>query len=235
MMRLPELSCLLVLVAGGAIASADPVDLKPFRATYVIQWKGITAGNLTLELKRSGADAYHYTSASVPRGMFRMALPDSISQATTFRIINGLVVPSEFRGSDEKERPVELIFDWERKRVTGVARGQNVDLELPEGTQDPLSLQLASLRNLATGTLQTTVRLVDADKIKDYELNREGNAQIETGLGTLDTVVYTSKRAGGDRLTRTWVAPVLGYLPVKGERIRGTKLEFTMIIESVDR
>ena len=234
-MRLPELCCLLALVAGSAIASADPVDLKPFRATYVIQWKGMTAGNLTLELKRSGGDAYHYTSSSVPRGMFRMALPDAITQATTFRIVNGRVVPSEFRGSDEKERPVELIFDWEHKRVTGVARDKTVDLELLEGTQDPLSMQIASLRNLATGTLQTTVRLVDADKIKDYELNREGTAQIETGLGTLDTVVYTSKRAGGDRLTRTWVAPVLGYLPVKGERIRGTKVEFTMTIESADR
>ena len=43
-MRLPELSCLLALVAGSAIASADPVDLKPFRATYIIQWKGMTAG-----------------------------------------------------------------------------------------------------------------------------------------------------------------------------------------------
>ena len=137
--------------------------------------------HLTLELKRSGGDAYHYTSSSVPRGMFRMALPDAITQATTFRIINGRVVPSEFRGSDEKERPVELIFDWDRKRVTGVARDQNVDLELHEGTQDPMSLQIASLRNLATGTLQTTVRLVDADKIKEYELNREGTAQIETG------------------------------------------------------
>jgi hypothetical protein len=211
------------------------VDLKPFRATYAIQWKGITAGGSTLELKRAGADTWNYSSVSVPRGMFRIALPDSITQASTFRIIDGRVVPSEFRGSDEKERPIELIFDWEHKRVTGVAREKNVDLELLEGTQDPLSLQIASLRNLATGSLQTTVRLVDADKIKDYELNREGTAQIETGLGKLDTVVYTSKRTGGDRLTRTWVAPTLGYLPVKGERLRGSKLEFTMTIESVDR
>ncbi len=195
----------------------------------------MTAGNLTLELKRSGGDAYHYSSSSVPRGMFRMALPDSISQATHVphhRWPRGAVrVPRQRREGAARR----LIFDWERKRVTGVAREKTVDLELLEGTQDPLSLQIASLRNLATGTLQTTVRLVDADKIKDYELNREGTAQIETGLGKLDTVIYTSKRAGGDRLTRTWVAPALGYLPVKGERLRGTKLEFTMTIESVDR
>ena len=97
-----------------------------------------------------------------------------------------------------------------------------------------MSLQIASLRSLATGKLQGTVWLVDGDKLKEYELRLEGNAQIETALGTLDTIIYTSKRAGGDRLTRTWVAPALGYLPVKAERIRGNKVEFTLLIESVD-
>ena len=128
-----------------------------------------------------------------------------------------------------------MVFDWDRKRVTGIAKGKTIDLELLEGTQDPLSMQLSALRSLANGSLQTNVKLVDSDKIKDYELTREGTAQVETGVGTLDTLIYTSKRSGGDRLTRTWVAPALGYLPVKGERIRGTKVEFTMTLVSVDR
>jgi hypothetical protein len=233
-MRLLERLCLLALIGASVIAQADPMDLKPFRATYNISWKGMTAGTSTLELKRDGSD-YSYSSVNVPRGMFRVALPDSISHATTFRIVDGRVIPQSYRGADEKERPIDLAFDWTRKRVTGVAKGQNVDLELQEGTQDPLSLQIASVRNLASGNLQDTVSLVDSDKIKEYELRREGTAQIQTGLGTLDTVIYTSKRAGGDRVTRTWVAPALGYLPVKAERIRGKKTEFTMMIESVDR
>ena len=234
-MRLLERLCILALCAAGAAAHADPVDLKPFRATYGIHWKGLTAGNSTLELKKAGNDTFTYSSTNVPRGMFRLTLPDSIDSATTFRLVDGRVVPVEFRGSDEKERPVELNFDWNQKRVKGVAKGNPVDLELTEGTQDPMTMQLSSLRNLASGSLQTTVRLVDADKIKDYELTREGTAQIETGLGTLETVIYTSKRAGGDRVTRTWVAPALGYLPVKAERVRKGKVEFTMMIESVDR
>ena len=73
-MRLLEITCLLALAAGVSVATADPVDLKPFRATYAVQWKGITAGNLTLELKRPNGDVYHYSSASVPRGMFRICL-----------------------------------------------------------------------------------------------------------------------------------------------------------------
>jgi hypothetical protein len=98
-----------------------------------------------------------------------------------------------------------------------------------------MSLQIASLRNLASGKLKGTVWMIDATKLKEYELLLEGNARIETALGALDTVIYSSKRANSDRMTRTWVAPTLGYLPVKAESIRGKKVEVTLLIQSVDR
>ena len=233
-MRLPERMLALILLAAG-VAQADPVDLKPFRATYLIEWKGVTAGTSKLELKNAGADSYTYSSVNVARGVFRMAFSDAITQESTFRLTDGQIVPLTFRGTDEKERPIDLSFDWARKRVTGVAKGHDVDLELYEGAQDPMSLQIASLRSLAAGKAQGKISLVDSDKIKEYEVRHEGAAQIETGLGTLDTVIYTTQRTGSDRLTRTWVAPALGYLPVKAERIRGKKVEITMRIESVDR
>jgi hypothetical protein len=231
-MRLRELFMVAMLTAGAA--QADPADLKPFRATYTVDWKGMTAGTSVLELKRSGADGFVYSSTNTPRGMFRMALPDAINQTSTFRTAEGRIVPQTFTGSDEKERPIDLKFDWNSRRVTGVAKGAPVDLEIPPDTQDPMSLQISALRDLAANKLQASVWMIDGDKLKEYELRQEGTARIQTGLGELDTVVYTSKRAGGDRLTRTWVAPNLGYLPVKAERIRGKKVEFTLHIESAD-
>jgi hypothetical protein len=234
-MRLPE--CVLVVLAlGGGGALADPIDMKPFRANYSIEWKGMSAASSKLELRRVGGDTYEYETVNTPRGMFSIALPDSLSQVSTFKITDGHVVPVSFRGSDEKERPIDLRFDWDRKRVTGTAKDQSVDVELPANAQDPMSLQIASLRNLASGNLQNTVWLVDGDgKVKEYEVRLEGNRQIDTALGKLDTIVYTSKRAGSERLLRSWVAPALGYLPVKAERVRKSKVEFTMYIESVDR
>jgi hypothetical protein len=234
-MRLPESILVAMLLSLPGLSCADPADLDPFRATYSVEWKGMTAGTSVLELKRTSADTYVYSSTNSPRGMFRMALPDAISQTSTFKVVDGRVRPQSFRGSDEKERQIDLAFDWERRRVTGVAKGGTVDLEVQPDTQDPMSLQIASVRNLAANTLQTTVWMIDGDKLKQYELSREGGGRLQTALGELDTVVYTSKRAGGDRLTRTWVAPALGYLPVKAERIRGRKTEFTLHIQSADR
>jgi hypothetical protein len=219
-----------------AVAAADPADLKPFRATYSADWKGMSAATSTLELRRDGSDTFVYQTVNTPRGVFRMALPDSLTQASTFKLADGRIVPLSYRGSDEKERPIDLTFDWTRKRVTGTAKGNAVDLEVPETAQDPMSLQIAALRDLVKGNLQSSVTLVDGDgKLKEYELRQEGRTEIDTALGTLQTIIYTSRRVGSDRLTRTWVAPALGYLPVKADRVRKGKVEVTLRIESVDK
>jgi len=232
-MRLPErLIGLLVLAAAGA--HADPIDLKPFKATFTAEWKGISAATSILELTKAGPDTYTFATINTPHGLFRMALPDSLTQASTFKLVDGRVVPLNFRGSDEKERPIDLTFDWQAKKGTGTAKEHAIDLAIPDDAQDPMSLQIASLRNLAKGTITPTVSMVDGDgKLKDYELKQEGTARLQTELGTLDTIVYTSRRANSDRITRTWVAPALGYLPVKAERVRKNKTEFTLLIQSI--
>ena len=234
-MRLPERFLIVLLLVTGHAAHADPIDLKPFRATYLAEWKGMTAASSTVELKNISTNIYTYSSVNSARGIFRMAFPDALSQKSTFRVVDGRVEPMLFEGSDEKERPINLTFDWQTKRVTGVAKERKVDLELPEGAQDAMSLQIASLRNLQSGNLKGTVWMIDATKLKEYELHLEGNARIDTALGQLDTVIYTSKRHESENYTRTWVAPALGYLPVRAERIDGKKVMITLLIQSVDR
>ena len=234
-MRLREHVLSAVLVVLSSVAGADAIDLKPFKATYTAEWKGMTAGTTVLELRNAGPDLFSYSSTSNARGVFRMAFSETLTQTSTFRLADGLVQPLQFRGIDEKEREIRLDFDWTNMKVTGVAKGNDVNLALTPGAQDAMSLQIYSLRSLADGKVAPTVSMVDGDKIKDYELRLEGNARIETALGELDTVIYTSNRAGSNRVTRTWVAPALGYLPVRAERIRGKKTEFTLLIQAVDR
>jgi Protein of unknown function (DUF3108) len=238
-MRLPERLLSLLVLAGCAattsVSQADPVDLKPYRATYTAEWKGMTAGTTVLELRSAGPEQYTYSSTSNARGIFRMAFSETLTQTSTFKLQDGNVQPIKFRGIDEKDREINLDFDWTRLRVTGIAKGHSIDLPLTPGAQDAMSLQIHVLRSLTTGKVPPTISMIDGDKLKDYELALEGNARIDTALGELDTVVYTSRRANSDRLTRTWVAPALGYLPVKAERIRGRKTEFTLLLQAVDK
>ncbi len=228
-------AALLMGTDGRAADAASPKQLEPFTAVYSVEWKGITAGVATLTLLRLGIDDYRYDSTTVARGLARLLVSDPVKQTSDFKLVDGQIQPSKFRGIDEKERQTVLDFDWSRDRVTGTARGNTVDLALPDGTQDAMSLQIATLLQLRAGGLPARFQMIDGDEIKDYEQRREGTERIKTALGEIDTVVYSSKRPDGNRITRTWYAPSLDYLPVLAQRVRNDKVEVTMRIRELQR
>jgi hypothetical protein len=71
--------------------------------------------------------------------------------------------------------------------------------------------------------------------VKEYQYTHERNETLETAVGKLDTVVYTSQRKGAKRLTRLWIAPGLGYLPVRAEQVNKGKRELQLQLKSVER
>jgi hypothetical protein len=203
--------------------------------SYAVEWKGITAGISTLSLKQTGTNSFTYDSTTVARGLARLLVSDAVKQTSLFRIDNGAVLPVSFRGVDEKERETRLDFDWALARVRGTARGNAVDLETSPGTQDAMSLQIATALELAAGKLTPAVQMIDGDKLKDYEQRREGTARIKTALGELDTIVVAIQRVGSNRVTRTWYAPSLGFVPVQAQRLKDGKSEVTMRVRTLKR
>lgn len=225
---------------GVGVASAQPAApeaeavasaMVPFEATYTVTWKGMNAGNSVLRLSTSGENRYTYTSRNLARGLFKLALPDAITQSSEFRVQDGTIVPLRYRGDDgssDTDRDVALDFDWNKGRVTGVAENEKVDLPLEKGTQDVMSVQIAQMRAVAMNALPTSFQLADKDEIKEYEFVRDGAERVKTALGEMDTLICVSRRPGSSRVTRMWIAPSLGYLPVRAERRKGNDLEFAM-------
>lgn len=235
--------------AGSAAASAIPPAaesagrdgattpaLEPFAAVYALKWHGFTAGRSTLTLSKTGADEYQYRSVNRARGLFRLAFPDGITETSRLRIEDGRVQPLAFeeaKGPGDSGRDVSLEFDWNRGRVRGTQHGKAVDQPLPAGTQDPLSVQVELMRELAAGEDPARFLLFDEDAAKLFDYTRERTERIDTALGSLDTVVYRSDRPGSDRVVRLWLAPSLGFLPVRAERTRGGKMDIELEILSV--
>jgi hypothetical protein len=208
---------------------------KAFKVVFGVNWRGMNAGTASLELEQLGGGRWRYTSRNNARGLFRVAFPDEITQSSEFAL-NGGVRPLQFRGddgSDSTARDVRLDFDWRAARVTGVAEDENVDLALRPGMQDPLSVQIALMLELAAGRAPTEYWIVDKSRIKDYEYRAEGRALLRTPAGELDTVIWSSRRPGSDRVTRVWYAPSRGYAPVRAERLRGGSVEISMTLRSL--
>ena len=130
---------------------------------------------------------------------------------------------------------MNIDFDWDGGRARGVSENKPINLQLAQGTQDVMSIQIEVMLDLKNGNLPTTFQILDKDEIKDFIYTQEGSARIRTALGDLDTVVVSSHRTGNNRLLKMWFAPSLGYVPVQAERSRDGKLEFAMRIKSLAR
>lgn len=236
MTRISRLATVVILGIGSSVAAhAQPPE--PFIATYTVEWKGMGAGVSTLELLRSPSGTYEYRSKNLARGIFRIAFPDAITQTSKFTIgPNGDVVPQTYLsddGSKKTDRDVSLTFDWPNQRVRGTAEDKPVDTALKPGTQDALSVQIQLMIELAAGKSPTKFWLIDKNEPREYHYTRERTETVDTALGKLETVVYKSQRTGSDRFMRFWIAPSKGYLPVKAERRRGDKLDFSLKIRDV--
>lgn len=228
----------LMTLAAIAPAAASDWAPQPFRATYAVQWKGMNAGTSTLELRRIGVDTWVYDSRNVARGLFRLAIPDTITQSSELRFRDNAPQPLRYRtddGSNSTDRDIALDFDWTKRRVTGTAENRTVDLPMPADVQDPMSVQIAQMRVAASGAAAVRFHTIDKDEIKTYDFTHTGSERLVTALGELDTEIYESRRSGSSRMIRIWMAPSLDYLPVRAERRRAGKVEFTMAIRALHR
>jgi hypothetical protein len=244
-MRVPTVAFLLIVAANAAAANAaaaqgtaapagDEAGIAPFVAHYQADWKGISIGTSDIQLTRGTEPGrYQYTWTVTARGVFRLAYHDDLVQRSWLSLIGDHVRPDKYSGK-EGSSTVELEFDWQNKRATGVSETKPVDLKLKEGTQDVMSIQVEVMLDLKHGNLPRTFHIIDKDQLKDFEYTQEGHATLRTTLGELDTVIVTSQRVGNNRILRMWFAPSLGFVPVQAERSRDGKVEIAMRIKSVD-
>jgi hypothetical protein len=222
-------------LAPRAVAAAE---LAPFEASFNVNWRGMGAGTAKLTLRRLDGDRWSYESHNVARGIFKVAIPGAIRQRSELRIEDGRVVPQTFMtddGSDKRQRDSEVRFDWQEGRARGTAESKPVDLQLQPGLQDSLSIQVALMQELLAGRTPEKFLMLDKTEVKEYLYIEEGKERVDTALGSFDTIKYRSKRPNSDRGTVFWCAPELGYMPVKVERQRDSKIEWSMSIVKLQR
>jgi hypothetical protein len=227
---------ILAASAGGAqTPAAADAGIAPFSAHYQADWKSISVGTSDLDLKNDSQPGHYvYTWTITARGIFRMVYRDDLIQKSWFSIDAGHARPSRYRAEDGSSS-VDLDFDWAGGHVRGTSETKPVDLELKEGTQDVMSIQVEVMLDLQKGNLPKTFQIIDKDEVKEFAYAQEGTASIRTALGQLDTIIVSSQRTGNDRILRMWFAPSLGFVPVQAERTRGGKLEFAMRIKTLKR
>ncbi len=219
-------------------AAAAPADtgIEPFSGHYVAEWKDITVGTSDLKLERDAQpNRYHYKWTISARGIFRLVYSDDVTQESWFGIVDDHIRPDRYRAS-EGSSTVSFDFDWNAGHARGSSEGKPVDLDLKEGAQDLMSIQVEVMLDLKNGNMPSVFHIIDKDQMKQFLYTREGTAKLRTALGVIDTVIVASRRSATDtRVLRMWFAPSLGFVPLQAERTRDGKLEFAIRIKSLQR
>jgi Protein of unknown function (DUF3108) len=224
--------------ADAPLVAPPPATLKPFTARYKVEAFGFTAGTADIILEGGTGGRYHYTTALHPHGLFRVLIPSGATLTTSAETDGASVRPMRYREDDGTEatgEDVTLDFDWNHEVVQGVAHDKAVRLSLPANTQDPMSLQLAVLTDFANQREPVRYSMVDKTEVKEYDYKSEGRARLDTALGPLDTVIYSSSRPGSSKVTRVWYAPALDFTPVRSDQIDDGKVRIRMTLLSLKR
>jgi len=239
-MRRYAVSLLVCALAAWMVAAhaAAEGELQPFKASFTVNWHGMSAGTAQLQLQRLPDGRWSYQSLTSAHGLFRIAMPAELRSRSVFGIVDGHIVPEQFTADDGTSRDSkdqDLRFDWNANRVTGMAERRRVDLPLQPGILDTMSIQVAMMHELLSGRSPRHFVLVDKNKIKDYDFTAQGEETLQTALGEYRTVIYRSSRPGSADGTWYWCAPDLGYLPVKVERREGKSVQLSLTLLGASR
>ncbi|MSR00258.1 MAG: DUF3108 domain-containing protein [Gammaproteobacteria bacterium] len=209
--------------------------LEPFLISFDMIWQGMTVGSSTLELRAETASQWRYTSRSNARGLFKIFLSGKATQISYFEIDQDIIRPIKYQADDGTEdtvRDIKLDFNWAENYVRGISEKNLIDLPLKAGIQDNMTAQISLMVSLKNRQIPQAFSLVDKNIIKDYQYYLEGEETLNTSIGKLSTVIYSSRRTNSKRSTHVWYAPSLGYLPVQAKQYKDKNLEWMMRLKN---
>jgi len=219
-----------VALACGAVAAAEP-KLPELQLRYAAVWSGMNLGEIVVTLKpEGGPDCYRYESRTHPVGLVRMFYGKP-RETSDFCVSGGNVVPKRF--SYDARDGFTLDFDPASGKVkdgTGRVR------DIPASAQDRFGLQqavrlwvIANESREDPGSVEFA--MVDEDRVRVYRFAITARERIEIPAGTFDTV-KVERVDSPKRISRYWIAPERGWMPIKVESGKDGKVQLRMELKA---
>ncbi|MEH6627924.1 MAG: DUF3108 domain-containing protein [Motiliproteus sp.] len=225
---------MLFIYTYAATASAAPLSsLTPFKAHYKATFDmGLSVdGTATRELKRQPNGRWQFSQNA-------KAMIATVEEQSDFSVVKQNVIPlrySYLRKIFGKERHALLTFDWNKNQVTNNVQNKPWKLTIKPRTVDKLSYQIQLSQDLKHGKKDLQYQIADGGKIKLYRFDIIGKEQLETPLGTLETIKVRRIRSDGKkRETLIWFAQSINYMLVKLSQTDDKGKKFNLMIEQIE-
>lgn len=229
-------TAVITLIGAGSVAAAPA--LSEFEAQYGAYKGSLRVAESIVRLQRHGS-TYVYSSVTAPAGMLSLVRRDEVSERSVWTMHDGGIRPLEYHyvhKRSKKERDVALHFDWQQGEVANTVQGHTWTMDIPDGTLDKFSVQLAVMLDLQRDDAGLRYQVADGGKLKQYRFRKLGVERVQTRAGEFEAVkLQRLRRRDKDRETYMWCAPSLQYLIVRMKHLDDDGGEFHLELERIDQ
>lgn len=219
--------------------ATTPAGLQPYTVRYQVSYRGLNGGEIESNFKRGAANGqWQYETHVYPSLLARLAISSQAHELSVVQVSADGVRPLSFNfddGSTDAAKDVRLAYDWNALTVSGSVEGRPVSLAIAPGTHDTSSVQAAMILELLAGRKPQGFKIITSGKLREYRYWPEGAQQVMTPYGKVDAEVWASQRTGSNRVTKTWHAASLGYVPVQAIQYRKGNPEVQMKLVKLTR
>lgn len=215
-------------------SAAEKIMLKPFSASYEINWKsGISlSGNTVRKLSTNENGDWSFESKA-------SAMFASVFESTQFKWQNNQIIPLKYHFKQSvlgKKRIADVSFDWEQLKVTNTVEDKPWKMPISEGVQDKLSYQLLLQQDLARGLEEFNYSVADGGKLKQYKFVVDGKEIVEAPIGSYEAIrIKRLRDAKKNRETFIWFAPELDYQIIKLHQIEKKDKSYTLLLKELNK
>lgn len=215
-------------------SAAEKIMLKPFSASYEINWKsGISlSGNTVRKLSTNENGDWSFESKA-------SAMFASVFESTQFKWQNNQIIPLKYHFKQSvlgKKRIADVSFDWEQLKVTNTVEDKPWKMPISEGVQDKLSYQLLLQQDLARGLEEFNYSVADGGKLKQYKFVVDGKEIVDAPIGSYEAIrIKRLRDAKKNRETFIWFAPELDYQIIKLHQIEKKDKSYTLLLKELNK
>ncbi|MEZ5450453.1 MAG: DUF3108 domain-containing protein [Thiolinea sp.] len=213
----PTLTRLLASILLLGLWALTPLQAAPqaFQASYDVVKSGLTLGEMQANLNYAG-NRYTYLKQTKANGLAALLSGDTLTERSAGQKRGAQLLPQTYlqhHKNRRKDRRDQFQFNTPTQ-VTGNFEGTAYQLNVPNGTLDPALLELRIMDDLAANR-PLVYQVTEKGKLKQYRFQRQGQETLKLPAGTYACEKIHMVRDEGKRSTTLWLAPELGYVPVK--------------------
>jgi len=212
------------------------VDLKPYKATYLLKWQGMHVGKSTHQVQQLGKHHFIIESISTPSLSF---LPFESYEKSEFTIKKDKIEPKmyQYKTLDKgKKKEGTFRFDWNRKKLTHASNTSMTEIKpLQDNLHDKITYIIQLQKDLERRHQPLSYSVIEPKGLKTYHFTRQGFEILKTPMGNINTLKLVHISDNKERRTELWLAKDFNYLLIKLRQIRKGKVTAEGLITFIEQ